>query len=51
MDTFTKMPFITDRPKGCPKKTFTNVNIALDELFRGQDGIFFIKVFVDYIYE
>ena len=41
----------TEYDKGCPKKTFTNVNTALNILFRGQDGIFFNKVFVDYIYE
>ena len=33
------------------KKTFTNVNTALNVLFRGQDGIFFTKVFVYYVYE
>ena len=36
--------------KGCPKKTFTNVNTAFNVLFRGQDGIFFFKIFVYYIY-
>ena len=37
--------------KGVHKKTFTNVNTALNTLFRGQDGIFYIKVFVYYIHE
>ena len=37
--------------KGVHKKTFTNVNTAFNVLFRGQDGIFFIKIFVYYIYE
>ena len=37
--------------KGVHKKTFTNVNTAFNVLFRGQDGMFFIKIFVYYIYE
>ena len=37
--------------KGVQKKTFTNVNTALNVLFSSLNGIFFIKVFVYYIYE
>ena len=46
-----KWDWIICEIKGVQKKTFTIVNTALNVLFRGQDGIFFIKVFAYYIHE
>ena len=44
--THDKLNQIHDNHLKGVQKTFTNVNTALNVLFRGQDGIFFINIFV-----